>query len=111
MASSLTAEWRRFRADSPGVRFYNHYERAKQASKAKRIVQLLIGLVLVAAGIVLCFIPGPGLLVMVFGFGLLSSMWGSLARALDRVEIWVRRRLGRGRREVRRIRRKFDSAG
>jgi hypothetical protein len=97
MASSLAAEWRRFRADSPGERFCNHHQRAKQAPKAKRVVRLLIGIVLVAAGIVLCFIPGPGLLVMVFGFALLSGMLPSVARTLDRVEVWLRRRLGRTR--------------
>jgi UPF0716 family protein affecting phage T7 exclusion len=95
MASSLAAEWHRLRADSPGERFYNHYERAQQASKAKRLVQLLIGLVLVAAGVVLCFLPGPGLLVMVFGFALLSSRSRSVARALDRIECALRRRLRR----------------
>jgi uncharacterized membrane protein HdeD (DUF308 family) len=95
MSSSLAAEWRLFRADSPGERFCNHYQRARRASKAKRIIQLLIGVILVLAGIVLCFIPGPGLLVMVFGFALLSSMLQPVARALDRMEVWLRRRLGR----------------
>jgi UPF0716 family protein affecting phage T7 exclusion len=95
MASRLAAEWHRFRADSPGERFYNHYEHAQRAPRARRIAQLLVGIILVAAGIVLCFIPGPGLLVMVFGFALLSSMSRSIARALDRIELWLRRRLGR----------------
>jgi UPF0716 family protein affecting phage T7 exclusion len=95
MASSLAAEWHRLRADSPGERFYNHYERARHAPQVKRVAQLVIGIILVAAGVVLCFIPGPGLLVMVFGFALLSSMSRSIARVLDRIELWLRRRLGR----------------
>jgi len=91
MPQSLQAEWHRFRADSPGERFYNHYERARKASRIKRLVQLIAGVFLIGAGIVLCFIPGPGLPVMVLGLALLSSQSRAVARMLDRLEPPVRR--------------------
>jgi hypothetical protein len=99
MQHGLKAEWHRFRADAPGERFHNHYERALDASRAKRLVQLVIGIVLIAAGVVMCFIPGPGLLVLVFGFALLSGMSRAIARVLDRIELAIR---GLGRRLKRR---------
>jgi uncharacterized membrane protein HdeD (DUF308 family) len=94
MQHGLAAEWQRFRADPPGERFCNHYQRAQDSSKAKRIAQLVGGVLLIAVGIVLCFVPGPGLLVMLFGFALLSTLSRGIARTLDRVELAMRR-LGR----------------
>jgi UPF0716 family protein affecting phage T7 exclusion len=94
MMRSLSDEWHRFRADPPGERFYNHYERARQGPKAVRVLQLVIGLVLLAAGIVMCFVPGPGVLVSIFGLALLSGQSQWLARRLDRLEPAIRR-LGR----------------
>jgi hypothetical protein len=91
MMRSLSDEWHRFRADPPGERFYNHYERARRGPKAKRVLQLVVGLVLTAAGIVMCFVPGPGLLVIVFGLALLSGQSRGLARRLDRLEPAIRR--------------------
>jgi UPF0716 family protein affecting phage T7 exclusion len=91
MSQSLRAEWDRFRADPPGERFCNHYDRARSTPTSVRVIQLVVGLVLVAAGIVLCFIPGPGLLVMVFGLALLAGQSRTTARTLDRIEPSVRR--------------------
>ena len=82
----LAAEWHAFRADRPGERFRHHYERSQHTSRAARIARAVLGVVLVAIGIVLLFIPGPGLLVAFFGFALLSSQSHVLASALDRVE-------------------------
>lgn len=100
--AKLAAEWHAFRADSPGERFRHHYERSQLTSQASRIARVLVGIVLVAAGLVLLFIPGPGLLVGLFGFALLSSQSRILATALDRVEPRVRRLAGRVRARFRR---------
>jgi UPF0716 family protein affecting phage T7 exclusion len=86
----LAAEWHAFRADSPGERFRHHYERSQLTSHASRIARALVGIVLVAIGIVLLFIPGPVLLVAFFGFALLSSQSHVVASALDRAEPRVR---------------------
>ncbi len=84
--AKLAAEWHSFRADLPGERFRHHYERSQHMSHAARIARAAIGVLLVAIGIILLFIPGPGLLVGFFGLALLSSQSRALARVLDRVE-------------------------
>jgi UPF0716 family protein affecting phage T7 exclusion len=84
--AKLAAEWHAFRADSPGERFRHHYERSQQTSHAARLARAAIGVALLAVGIVLLFIPGPGLLVGFFGLALLSSQSHALASALDRAE-------------------------
>jgi len=50
----------------------------------------VIGALLVVGGVVLLFVPGPGLLVVVFGLALLVGISAGLARALDRSEPVVR---------------------
>lgn len=107
MTGHLAAEWHRFRADPPGERFHNHYERAQKQSKARRVLQLVLGLVLLAAGIVLCFIPGPGLPVLLIGVALLSGLSATVARGLDRSELALRRL---GRRVKRRREERYRSA-
>lgn len=49
------------------------------------------GAVLLAGGIVLLFIPGPGLLLIAFGAALIArqSLW--LAKRLDRLELVLRK--------------------
>jgi len=98
----LAAEWHAFRADSPGERFRHHYERSQSSSHSARIARAIVGIVLVAVGIVLLFIPGPGLLVAFFGLALLSSQSHVLASALDRAEPRVRHFASRVRARFRR---------
>jgi hypothetical protein len=88
----LAQEWRAFRHDSPGSRFANHYERMrKEGSRAGAIARLGLGALLLVGGIVMLFIPGPGLLVAVFGLGLFAGQSKTIANALDRVEPAARR--------------------
>jgi Putative transmembrane protein (PGPGW) len=87
----IAQEWSAFRHDRPGSRFRNHYDRMREGSRALAIVRLVLGVLLVAAGIVMLFIPGPGLLVALFGMGLLGGQSKALAGALDRAEPAMRR--------------------
>jgi len=57
-----------------------------------------MAIVLVAAGVVLCFIPGPGIPLIVIGAGLLADESRALARALDGLEVRARKVIARGRR-------------
>lgn len=92
MSHGLAQEWRSFRHDAPGSRFANHYERMrKEGSKAGAVARLGLGALLIAAGIVMLFTPGPGLLVAVFGLGLIAGQSKTTAKALDRGEPAARR--------------------
>lgn len=66
----------------------------RTGTRAGAVARIGLGVVLLLGGIALLFIPGPGLLVMLFGLGLLGGQSQHLARALDRVEP-VMRRIGR----------------
>ncbi|MBA3539898.1 MAG: hypothetical protein H0T79_09735 [Deltaproteobacteria bacterium] len=58
----------------------------------------MLGVVLVFAGGVMLVVPGPGLLVIVFGLALLAGESKRLAHVLDRAELVVRRWVGAARR-------------
>jgi hypothetical protein len=92
VSHSIASEWRAFREDEPGARFSNHHVRMRRyGTRAGAIARIGLGVLLVAAGIVMLFAPGPGLLVALFGFGLLGGESAWLADRLDRVEPAMRR--------------------
>jgi hypothetical protein len=62
-----------------------------------RLVWLSAGIVLVVVGLIFLVTPGPGILFLLPGAALVSQEWLSLARALDRGEAWLRKRLHRRR--------------
>lgn len=92
MLEGARHEWHCFRDDCPGKRFLNHHQRAhKSPSKAKAALRAGLGALLVAAGIVMLFIPGPGLLAMLFGVALIAGESKRLASLLDRGEMRAHR--------------------
>jgi hypothetical protein len=101
-------EWRRFRADPPGERFARHERRGEYRTTPKRVLRFGLGVLILAVGIFLLFVPGPGLLFMVFGLALCAgeSRWG--ARQMDRGEVWLRRQIGRVKGWIKRRRRHTD---
>jgi hypothetical protein len=86
-------EWHRFKHDKPGERFENHRERMKHRSRAMTVAGVGLGVALLLGGVVLLFMPGPGLLLIVFGLALVASQSKPLAGVLDRIEPWVRRKV------------------
>lgn len=88
----MRREWQAFRRDPPGHRFCNHLKRMREAGSGKlRALSVGLGVLLLAGGVVLLFIPGPGLIIIVFGLALLAGESRWLARHLDRAEPHVRR--------------------
>lgn len=85
-------DWKQFRADEPGERFENHTDRVKAGPKAALVLQVLMGVVLLAGGIVLMFIPGPAILAYAFGLAMFAGLSRKLARLLDRAEPALRRK-------------------
>src|SRR6187551_1647815 len=92
--AEVKTEWKHFKDDSPGERFRNHRDRMKHKPRGHSIVAVVIGLLLVAGGVVLLFIPGPGSLLIVFGAALIASHSKKLSALMDRAEPKLRR-LGR----------------
>lgn len=54
------------------------------ARSSKRIAVTVVGAVLVAGGLVMLVLPGPGLLVIVAGFAVLGTEYAWAASALER---------------------------
>ena len=89
MLDELKKHWRTFRDARPGKRFEKLHE--ARSDSPPPIVFYAAGAVLLAVGVVLLFIPGPGLLLIAFGGALIArqSLW--LAKRLDRLELLLRR--------------------
>ena len=97
--ADVKRDWRAFKRDEPGHRFQHQHERLTRKSLGLRVAMAIGGVLLLSLGVVLGFVPGPGLPLLVFGLALLAGLSGSLARTLDRAEPVLRdkaKQLGRG---------------
>ena len=52
-----------------------------------RLLKPAVGIILFTAGVVLCFIPGPGIPLIIIGGGLLADESRPVARGMDWVEL------------------------
>ncbi len=94
---SVAHAWHRFRDAPPGQRFRAHYEHVQRESRAARAAHIVIGVLLIAAGIVMLFIPGPGILAILFGLAMIGGISRRIAERMDHGETrvrgwWARRR-------------------
>jgi hypothetical protein len=91
----LKRQWRKFKSGRPGHRFQDRYEQNRKTRTSQswfvRLLKPAAGIVLIAAGILLCFIPGPGFPLIVIGAGLLANEARPIARAMDWLEIRIRK--------------------
>ena len=90
MLGELKKSWLVFRKAPSGERFQMLY-RERKGHGTSRILVAVVGIFLLAGGVVLLFIPGPGLPLIAFGVALVAqqSLW--LAKLLDRLEPALRR--------------------
>jgi uncharacterized protein (TIGR02611 family) len=97
MFARLRESWRRFRAAPHGTRFQELYRehQAREKSAWRRPLTVMIGLVIIAVGIVALPFPGPGTLIIVLGVGILGRESAQLSRFLDRAECWLVPRVAR----------------
>jgi hypothetical protein len=89
MFAALRRRIRRFAATPSGSRFRVYHERLEQQPSLMRTMLVVgLGLILLALGMIMLVLPGPGLLVAAIGLALIAgeSMW--VARLLDRVDLF-----------------------
>ena len=83
--------WQQFKDSEPGARFHDRYNRWQDASHGQwdkgSAINMVLGIALVAAGVLLVPAPGPGFIVAFVGLGLLGSEFAPTARALDWAEL------------------------
>jgi hypothetical protein len=92
----LKSDYRRFVGARAGERFCVHY-RHTQAGKTTvaSIARVTVGILLVAGGVVLWVLPGPGWLLILFALAIFAGESKGLARGLDRFELAARGRVRR----------------
>ena len=102
MSGSWKRQWRAFRRGRPGQRFEDRYEHSQKTHKTQawyvRLLKPVVALVLFAGGVVLCFIPGPGIPLIIVGAGLLADESRVVARGMDWLEVRARKILAWSRR-------------
>ena len=110
MISPLKARWRAFFAVPRGERFQAHHHRAHRANTSRwtRIAVIVASLVLLATGIALLVLPGPGLLFLLAGGALLAAESLLAARILDWLDLAAANAVRRWR--ARRTRRRSEAA-
>lgn len=93
MFQSFKETWDKIQDDPPGERFYRQYHRRQEARETvlNRVLFIGVALVFLIIGIIFIFTPGPGLLFIFVGLGLIAqeSLW--LSKALDKLEVYLRR--------------------
>jgi uncharacterized protein (TIGR02611 family) len=90
----LKAAWKKFKNRRPGFRFHGMYREHQKSAKAPwvRAAYLIGGIVVVIVGIIALPAPGPGMLIVALGAGLIARESERLANALDRFEVFLRRK-------------------
>jgi len=89
MLNHLKQSWRRFKAGLPGRRFQQQFRlrRGFRSGAARKALFMAAGILIVAAGIFLVFVPGPGIIILLIGAVLIAQQSSLAARAFDRIEI------------------------
>lgn len=97
MFNSLKQTWQHFRDAEPGKRFLLHYRRHHRNKRGKFsfVISIVLGLALIAAGVLGLVFPGPGLLGLALGFGVLAQESEKASKLLDRIELWIRHQVAR----------------
>ena len=93
MIKAFLNVWEDLKQASPGERFQRVYRHRRNSGHGitRKTLSLVLGVVLILAGVVLLFIPGPGLLIMAIGGVLIARRSLAAARILDRTELQLRK--------------------
>jgi hypothetical protein len=103
----LREDWRKLKRGRPGHRFQDRYEQARHdAAKcgiAKRIGLMIAAAVLIVVGLFFAVVPGPAVPFFFVAGALLASESRAIARAMDWIEVRVRKVLAWAKRRWRQL--------
>lgn len=92
MFGVLRKPWKRFVSVPRGSRFRAHHQRMAEGRHALRTVLAVgFGLLLIALGLIMLVLPGPGLLTGIIGAALLAGESRIVARWLDGIDLLAAR--------------------
>jgi hypothetical protein len=87
-------QWRSYSRGRPGKRFQERYRRRQESGHGKwdvsRVLNLSLGILIVAVSAVGGLLPGPGWGTAIIGFALIAGEFLPAARLLDRAELALR---------------------
>ncbi|HLF18794.1 MAG TPA: hypothetical protein VI749_07880 [Candidatus Omnitrophota bacterium] len=75
----------------PGERFQRYYYEKREQHPVKSIIKIVISILCLGIAVILTFTPGPAFVFWILGFALLSAQLITVARFLDRAEVWARK--------------------
>lgn len=75
----------------PGRRFEDAHERQRIRRAPIRLIVLGLGIAFTLAGALTFWIPGPNFVIVLIGLAIVAGQWRVAARALDRIEVALRR--------------------
>ncbi|PLS77775.1 MAG: hypothetical protein CYG59_22040, partial [Chloroflexi bacterium] len=94
MVERTKQSWHAFKASDPGRRFQDRDNRRQDAEHGHwttgAVFNVMLGVAIAVAGLLLVPAPGPGWIITFLGLGLLGSEFAPLARALDWTEVKLR---------------------
>jgi uncharacterized protein (TIGR02611 family) len=90
---ALRHAWHDLGKAPPGRRFQQRFQRRRSAPRSalRKAVVLAAGVLVVIAGVIALPLPGPGLAIMALGALLIAEESRAAARALDWLELKLRR--------------------
>lgn len=96
LSRGASESWHRLRSAKAGTRFRDFHRfrserRGGRRWSGGRVLVLGSGIVLVAGGLAIGWLPGPGGFIAVVGAALVATEWYALARLLDWAELVARR--------------------
>lgn len=95
MTTRWRRQWRALRASRPGERFQDRYRAGRRGDDARpwvgRIVRLALACGALALGVVFVLLPGPAVVFFFAAGALLAPESLTIARAMDGLEVLVRR--------------------
>src|SRR5918998_4420511 len=85
--------WLHFTRSNPGARFQFRYYRRKQSGPGQlsRIINVVVGSILVIFSAFFGWAPGPGTLTFVIGLAMIGGEFLTIARFLDWSEVKLRK--------------------
>lgn len=87
--------WQALKASKPGKRFQEARDRQREKDRSRsalaRWMRPIFAVLAFAVGVVLAFIPGPAVVFFALSAVLFATQSQTIAKALDRFELWARR--------------------
>lgn len=91
MVGRIRSELERVRRGEPGSRFERTHERNRIGSRVLRLFVVAFGVLLIVGAGVFFWLPGPQVVIALFGLALVTGQSETVARLMDRAEVAGRR--------------------